>query len=99
MIHIKVIQITFLINLSIKTQTFPSAWKLAVVTPIPKKVDRRSMANLRPISLIHICDKVTEKVVNGMITTYTSINKINSPKQFGFVRQKSTTDCIDLCIA
>lgn len=38
-------QITFLINLSIKTQTFPSAWKLAVVTPIPKNGDRCLMSN------------------------------------------------------
>ena len=29
-------QLTFVLNLSLKTGTFPDAWKLATVTPIPK---------------------------------------------------------------
>lgn len=43
-------QITFLFNLSIKTNRVPTAWKTAMVTPIPKKGDRSLLNNIRPIS-------------------------------------------------
>lgn len=54
-------QLAFLMNLSICTQTFPDAWKLSVVTPLPKKGDKSIPENTRPISLVHICSKILEK--------------------------------------
>lgn len=87
-------QLSFLMNLSIRTCTFPSAWKMAVVTPIPKKGDRCMVENTRPISLIHICGKILEKIVNSLITGYLREHELLTTKQFGFVRNRSTTDCV-----
>lgn len=47
-------QLAFLMNLSLRRQTFPDAWKLSVVTPIPKKGDNTTPDNTQPISLVHI---------------------------------------------
>lgn len=44
-------QLLFLLNLSLRTQLFPTAWKKSVVVPIPKKGDRYLMENTRPIYL------------------------------------------------
>lgn len=87
-------QLLHLFNLSLMTQTFPRAWKKLIVIPLPKKGDRFIMENTRPISLIHICGKIQEKIVNSLIQTYITNNKIISNKQFGFVKNKSTTNCI-----
>lgn len=60
-------QITFLFNLSIKTNRIPRAWKEGTVTPIPKKGDRTLLTNIRPITITHICRKVLEKLVAAKI--------------------------------
>lgn len=88
-------QLLHLYNLSLLTQTFPDAWKKSVVIPLPKKGDRFLMSNTRPISLIHICGKILEKVVNSLVHTYTLNSNIISDKQYGFTKNKSTTNCIN----
>lgn len=91
-------QLLHLFNLSLRTQTFPDAWKRSTVIPLPKKGNRFIMENTRPISLIHICGKVMEKVVNSLMQSHLKDNNIISQKQFGFIKNKSTTNCIaNLC--
>lgn len=87
-------QLLHLFNLSLKTQTFPEAWKRSTVIPLPKKGNRFIMENTGPISLIHICGKVMEKVVHSLIQTHINDNNIISQKQFGFIKNKSTVNCI-----
>lgn len=87
-------QLSYLVNLSISTRSFPSQWKQSIVTPIPKKGDRFNMDNTRPISLIHIGGKLIEKIINGILTSYLKDNSILTEKQFGFTGGKSTIDCI-----
>ena len=41
-----------LFRLSLKTETFPSNWKFALVHPVPKKGDHSNPSNYRPIALI-----------------------------------------------
>lgn len=43
-------QLAFLFNLSIKTNKIPVAWKKGIITPIPKKGDKRIVNNIRPIT-------------------------------------------------
>lgn len=87
-------QLLYLLNLSLKSRIFPDAWKKSIVIPIPKKGDRYLLENTRPISLIHLCGKILEKVVNSLTQTYLINNKIISDCQFGFVKNRSTTQCI-----
>lgn len=87
-------QLAFLMNLSIRTQMFPDAWKLTILTPIPKKGDNTIVENARPISLVHLCSKILEKIVNFAVMSYLYEHQILTSKQFGFVRNRSTSDCI-----
>lgn len=52
------------------------------------------MSNTRPISLIHLCGKLLEKVVSSLVNSYITNNNIISDKQFGFVKNRSTISCI-----
>lgn len=87
-------QLSYIMNLSLRSGIFPSAWKRSIVTPIPKKGDRSFVENTRPITLIHIAGKILEKIVNISIDDYNKQFEIISPCQYGFVKGKSTTNCI-----
>lgn len=67
---------------------------MAVVTPIPKKGDHCITDNARPISLIHICGQLLEKIVNPLIVTNLREQKVLTDKQYGFVKKRSTMDCV-----
>lgn len=71
-------QITFLFNLSIKTNKIPTAWKTGTVTPIPKKEDRTLFVNIRPITITHICGKMLERLVALRLEEHCESNHIYS---------------------
>ena len=53
--------LTEIINCSILTSTFPAKWKEAEVIPILKDVDHAEAANNRPLSLLAVSSRVSEK--------------------------------------
>ena len=75
--------ITHIINSSLGNGTFPSVWKKAVVTPIPKEGDHEQANNNRPISLLQILSKVCERAALNQIMTYLVENDRLSTKQNG----------------
>jgi len=78
-------------NEIINSNSYPSAWKLANVCPIPKskppKIDK-----LRPISLLSTVSKVFERLylnqIKHLILPHISNN------QFGFMQGSSTISCL-----
>ena len=52
-----------LFNLSLKTNSFPSLWKLAHVMAIFKKEDKSRASNYIPISLISCVGKTFERII------------------------------------
>ena len=50
--------VTFLINLSIRTNYFPVTWKRAKVIPIYKSESKMEVSNYRPISILPILSKI-----------------------------------------
>ena len=77
-------------NLSLKTGVFPSAWKHAMITPLPKVNRPTSYNDLRPISLTSVIAKIFEKIVLKLISTnWRSIMNID---QFAY-RPLSSTTC------
>lgn len=82
--------ITHLFNLSIEHNVFPSARKQAIVTPIFKSGNCYEVSNFRPISILPVLSKITEKVVIKL-TTYLADGKFGlDPLQFGFRPNHST---------
>ena len=53
---------SFLINYSFETGTFPSAEKTANVTPLYKSGERNSFNNYRPSLVLNVISKVVEKL-------------------------------------
>ena len=76
-------KITCIVNASFLTCVFPSKWKTAEVTPIPKDGDHEQANNNRPISLLPVLSKVCERVVHNQLTSYLQLNNTLSKTQNG----------------
>ena len=75
--------------------TLPTAWRTAIVIPIPKpNKDHSSPLNFRPISLTSCLCKLMEKMVNNRLVWFLENKNCISNTQAGFKRGRSTTDCI-----
>ena len=57
--------ITEIVNLSLSSGTFPSSFKLSIVTPllIKPSLDKNNLSSYRPISNLSFLSKLTERVV------------------------------------
>ena len=62
--------ITRIVNNSFFTNTFARAWKTAEITPILKCGNPDVPSNYRPISLLPIVSKITERLVHGQLMEY-----------------------------
>ena len=77
-------------NNSIKHAVLPSDWKLADVTPIFKKGDKKCPENYRPISLTSVVCKVLESLIRDKIEAHLRSCNMLSNKQYGFLKGRST---------
>ena len=79
----------YLFSLSLSQSYLPLEWRTHLIKPIFKSVDKNSVRNYRPISLLSVVSKVLERLVyNGMVDFIT--NSI-STYQYGFLRGRSST--------
>jgi len=76
--------ITHICNLSITTNTFPDAWKLAQVTPIFKKNSTQDLNNYRPISILPVLSKLIEKHVSIHLYEFLNSHNLITSRQSGF---------------
>ena len=76
--------ITHTINSCISLSIFPSLWKRAIITPLPKVQTPESFADLRPISLLPTLSKILEKILNLQLRRHIEINAILPSTQLGF---------------
>ena len=87
-------QIAHLMNLSLTTSSFPAAWKVALVIPIPKSGNLSMVKNYRPISLLPLPGKILEKLVHSQLSNYLDAERLLSPNQHGFRKGRSTINSI-----
>ena len=87
-------QLTFILNLSVETNSFPNCWKEALVIPIPKSGDSSLVTNLRPISLLPQPGKILEKLVHTKLSHYIETNSLLTGLQYGFRPDRSTLDAL-----
>ena len=83
-----------LFRLCLKSQTFPSSWKHALVQPVPKKGDRSNPSNYRPIALTSSLSKVFETLLNCHFLHHLENNSLISDHQYGFRKARSTGDLL-----
>ena len=82
--------ITHIVNNSFVTNTFARAWKTAEVTPILKCGNPDVPNNYRPISLLPIVSKVTERLVHGQLMEHLIRNNKLAAHQSGNRKLHST---------
>lgn len=83
------IPLGIIFNISLQSGVFPSEWKTAHVVPIFKSGDKSRCENYRPISILSCLGKLFESLVYD--TLYYHIKPFLSPRQHGFVSNRSTT--------
>ncbi|CAK1594782.1 unnamed protein product [Parnassius mnemosyne] len=81
-------------NYSISSGNFPSSWKEAQITPIPKKANPSSFSDYRPISIIPFLSKVFERIVHRQLSIYLSRWSLLNSFQSGFRVGHSTTTAL-----
>ena len=84
----------YLINFSINSGTFPDCLKVSRVVPLYKGGNELDCSNYRPISILNIFSKILEKVVHKQLYHYFEQNNILDDSQFGFRRNRSTTQAL-----
>ena len=86
--------LTHIINTSIELNTFPSRWKKAIITPIPKVGIPLSPNDFRPISILATLSKVCEKLINSQIVEYIDKYHLFDPYQSAYRKYSSTATAL-----
>lgn len=86
--------VTHIINTCLERGVFPSAWKQALVQPIPKVNNPASLSDLRPISILPVLSKILEKIIYKQLYAYVDENNILPECQSGFRKSHSTTSAL-----
>ncbi len=89
-LYIIAFYLTCIINTSLVTGVFPTAWKHAIVVPVYKNGDAENVNNYRPISLLPIISKILEKIVASQLMYYLEKKNLLSNNQHGFRPKLST---------
>ena len=82
--------LTKLINRSLLTSVFPSAWKESVVLPILKEGDHEVVNNNRPVSLLPALAEICERAAPNQLTENTTSQNCLTEHQNGSKRKHST---------
>ena len=90
--------VAYLFNESFRLGTFPSAWKLARVSPLHKGGDSSNRDNQRPISILPCLSKVYEGLANLQLQDYACESKMISDKQFAYKKFSSCNVALILLV-
>ena len=83
--------VTQLMNNSFTTDSFASVWKIAKVTPILKTTHNiEDPENSRPISLLPILSKVSERLAHTQLSNYLTTHELLAQNQSGNKKLHST---------
>ncbi|XP_075150516.1 uncharacterized protein LOC142224618 [Haematobia irritans] len=78
-------------NTVLTSSSYPRAWKVAKVIPVPKVKNPCHFSEFRPISIVPALSKVVEILMDDQIGTYLMENSVISDNQSGFRKGYSTT--------
>ena len=82
--------LTNLYNHCLTEGTYPSAFKIANITPVFKRNSRTEISNYRPISVLSNLSKIFESIIFKRVKSFFEINGLMNPNQFRFRSQRNT---------
>ena len=82
--------ILHVVNNSLLTGHVPDSWKTALVYPIHKGGAINDPSQFRPISVVPLLAKITERIVQTQLYSYFSVHDLFSPTQHAYRRNHST---------
>ena len=83
--------LSIIFEASMKSIKIPKQWKIARVSAIHKKGNRKLASNYRPVSITSIVCRVLETIIRNFMVEFLVSNDLLSDFQFGFVKGRSTT--------
>ena len=86
--------VTHILNLSISSRKFPTAWKRSKVIPLHKKGDLLDPKNYRPVAIVPILSKILEKVIFMQMITYLNENHLLHPNHHAYRAHHNTTTAL-----
>ena len=82
--------LTYIINLSLKSESVPSKWKYTRFTPIHKTGDTTKPENCRPTWISPIFSKILERAMHPQLSKYFENGKLLTNYQFRYRTNRST---------
>ena len=80
-----------ILNASLATGYFSKIWKVALMILIPKpSKSPLDHTNYRPISLLSVPGKLSEKIINNRFISHLDHNNLHNPRQHGFPKNRGT---------
>ena len=88
--------ITALINLSIRTASYPAKWKLGKIIPLYKgnDLDRQLPGSYRPITILPAVSKIVERAIQEQVVNHMEQNGFIHPNQHAYRRGHSTASAL-----
>ena len=88
--------VTHTINLSLGTGVFPPRWKMARVLPLLKsnEMDSQLPASYRPISLLPIVSKISERILQTQLLNYLETSRQLHNNHHSYRSRTSTTTAL-----
>ena len=86
--------LTHIVNLSLSSNEFPSAWKKSKIIPLHKKGDTLNPKNYRPVAIIPIFSKILERMVFNQMVEYISTNQLIHPNHHAYRSGHNTTTAL-----
>lgn len=86
--------LTYIVNLSFETGTFPNSLKTGKVVPIFKKKDKEILENYRPVTVPFGLSKIIEYCYLDRLLNFLEAFKIITKNQHGFSNGMSTSTAI-----
>ena len=75
---------------SLQSGVFPSAWKSAIVRPLPKRYPALEIGHFRPISILCAASKLLESIAHRQMSKFIEGNDLLDSRQSGFRKKHST---------
>lgn len=88
------LHLTYIMNKCLRSNHFPTLWKIAYISPIPKNNNPTELSHFRPISILPCMSKILERIMSNQLSSFLNVYNILPATQSGFRRDHSTSTAL-----